>query len=170
MVSLGYCGAGRQNWAWGGGRELAGTLFAASLSLNAGRMFAIDLGAAVASAPSTVVDALLNDFRNSTTPSPGGGLGRIVAAGGYWFVGVLAGDNGGTLPTEFLFEPGTPGNPYGTPVWFWDGMGSVTTIDARLVESTPEYDLVHVLAGGTLFNEGDGFGGHVYWHAIMNSK
>jgi hypothetical protein len=153
-----------------GGRVLAGTVFAATQQLTMGRMFAFDVGCALANAtaPCAVVDALLSDFRNSTVR--GAGLGSIVAVGGYWFVGVEAGDNGGTLPTEFLFEPAATGQPWGTPVWFFDGMGSVTSIAARLVESTPQYDLLHVLAGGSLQSGGGGGGGHVYWHSINISK
>jgi hypothetical protein len=153
-----------------GGRVLAGTVFAASQQLNVGRMFAFDVGAAAASggsAASTVVDALLNDFRNTT--SHGGGLGSIVGAGPYWFVGMLSGGDG-ALPTEFLFIPGGTGAPWGTPVWFNDGAGSVTSIDARLVESNADFDVVHVLAGGTASSGGDGCGGQVYWHSISNSK
>ena len=93
-----------------------------------------------------------------------------MGAGSYWFVGTLAGDNGGTIPTEFLFKPGETGAPYGTPVWFFDGVGSVTSIDARLMESTPDQDVVHVIAAGTAFPGGDGYGGQVYWHEITNSK
>jgi hypothetical protein len=157
-----------------GGRVLAGTVFAASEQLNMGRMFAFDVGAAATAAggsPSSsfaVVDALINDLRN--TSGSGGGLGSIVGAGPYWFVGMLAGDNGGTLPTELLFIPGATGQPYGTPVWFFDGAGSVTTVDARLVESNAERDVIHVLAGGTASNGGTGYGGQVYWHSITSSK
>jgi hypothetical protein len=162
-----------------GGRVLAGTLFAAAPRLAAGRMFALDLACAAASAgaaPCAVVDALLSsDAGNATAPgSGGGGQGSIVAAGGYWFAGLRAGDGGGTLPTEFLFAPAGTGAPYGTPVWFWDGMGSVAAVGARLVESTPDHDLVHVLAGGPLSSSGGGGGGggggHVYWHSIEISK
>lgn len=163
-----------------GGRVMAGSIFAGGDLLNFGRMFALDVGAAVAggggATPCAVVDALLNDFgkegKNAALPSYGWGQGTIVpvVGGGYWFVGMLGGDNGGTLPTEFLFVPAGTGSPWGTPVWFWDGMGSVTSIDARIVESDEDGDTMHVLAGGPLGNGGIGGGGHVYWHEISNSK
>ena len=148
-----------------GGSTFAAGSFVGGDYSNVGRLYAVDVGAAMAGGSNYIVlDSLLD---NNIKMNNAVAWGLVRKAGPFWVVGTTGGTANATSPTEYLFAPGTVDSPsLDTPLWKFTGGGSVNNLDAAVVSSTPTTTTLQILAGGPCNIGPGGNGGQVYWHEL----
>lgn len=133
-----------------------------------GRLYAVDADAVVAGSTDYIV---LDSLLDSMPASKDVAWALVRSVGDYWAVGTTGGTANATLPTEYLFAPGTVAAPsLDAPLWKFTGGGSVNNIDAALISSTASADVIHILAAGPGNVGPDGNGGQAYWHELTIQK